>query len=82
MRKLIAALLLLATPALAAEALPAKVSPLMAQALANAPGQTLTAVTVNYPPGGKSSAHRHPGSVFVYVISGKVRSQVSTGGPE
>ena len=82
MRKLIAASLLLATPALAAEAPPAKVSPLMAQALANAPGQTLTAVTVNYPPGGKSAAHKHPGGVFVYVISGKVRSQVSTNGPE
>jgi quercetin dioxygenase-like cupin family protein len=39
-------------------------------------------VTVNYPPGGKSAAHKHPGSVFVYVISGKVRSQVSTNGPE
>lgn len=79
-------LLVLSAPALAAEAPaakapPAKVSPLMAQALANAPGQTLTAVTVNYPPGGKSAAHRHPGSVFVYVVSGKVRSQVSTNGP-
>jgi quercetin dioxygenase-like cupin family protein len=87
MRFLIAAsLLLTAAPALAAEAPaakapPAKVSPLMTQALANAPGQTLTAVTVNYPPGGKSGAHRHPGSVFVYVVSGKIRSQVSTNGP-
>jgi len=74
-------LLLAAAPALAAEAPPVKVNPLMAQALANAPGQTLTAVTVNYPPGGKSAAHRHPGSVFVHVVSGKVRSQVSTNGP-
>lgn len=91
MRLLIALSLLLATPSLAAEAPPAKapdakapdakVSPLTAQPLANAPGQTLTAVTVNYPPGGKSAAHKHPGSVFVYVISGKVRSQVSTNGP-
>ena len=83
MRILIAvSVLLTAAPALAAEAPAAKVSPLMAQVLANAPGQTLTAVTVNYPPGGKSAAHRHPGSVFVYVVSGKVRSQVSTNGPE
>jgi quercetin dioxygenase-like cupin family protein len=82
MRILIAvSVLLTAAPALAAEAPAAKVSPLMAQVLANAPGQTLTAVTVNYPPGGKSAAHRHPGSVFVYVVSGKVRSQVSTNGP-
>ncbi len=81
MRSVFALLLVLSAPALAAEAPPAKVSPLMARALANAPGQTLTAVTVNYPPGGKSAAHRHPGSVFVYVVSGKVRSQVSTNGP-
>jgi quercetin dioxygenase-like cupin family protein len=78
---IVVSLLLTAAPALAAEAPPAKVSPLMAQALSNAPGQTLTAVTVNYPPGGKSAAHRHPGSVFVYVVRGKVRSQVSTNGP-
>ena len=81
MRSVFALLLVLGAPALAAEAPAAKVSPLFAQALANAPGQTLTAVTVNYPPGGKSAAHRHPGSVFVYVVSGKVRSQVSTNGP-
>lgn len=78
---IVVSLLLTVAPALAAQAPPAKVSPLMARALANAPGQTLTAVTVNYPPGGKSAAHRHPGSVFVYVVSGKVRSQVSTNGP-
>ena len=81
MRSVFALLLVLGVPALVAEAPAAKVSPLFAQALANAPGQTLTAVTVNYPPGGKSAAHRHPGSVFVYVVSGKVRSQVSTNGP-
>ena len=81
MRSVFALLLVLGVPALAAEAPAAKVSPLFAQALANAPGQTLTAVTVNYPTGGKSAAHRHPGSVFVYVVSGKVRSQVSTNGP-
>src|SRR3954471_3446085 len=79
--RILFAVLLTSAPALAAEAPAAKVSPLMTQALANAPGQTLTAVTVNYPPGGKSAAHRHPGSVFVYVVSGKVRSQVSTNGP-
>jgi quercetin dioxygenase-like cupin family protein len=81
MRSVFALLLILSAPALAAEAPAAKVSPLTTQALANAPGQSLTAVTVNYPPGGKSAAHRHPGSVFVYVVSGKVRSLVSTNGP-
>lgn len=49
--------------------------------LTNAPGQTLTVVTVNYPPGGKSSGHHHAGSVFAYVLSGAIRSQNSATGP-
>lgn len=46
-------------------------------ALPNAPGKTLTAVVVNYPPGGKTKPHRHAGVVFGYVLSGAVRSQVN-----
>ena len=46
-------------------------------ALANAPGKTLTAVVVDYPPGAKSKPHRHAGVVFVYVLAGAVRSQVN-----
>jgi len=46
--------------------------------LANAPGQTLTAVTVNYPSGGKSRAQHHAGSVFAYVFSGAIRSENSS----
>jgi quercetin dioxygenase-like cupin family protein len=49
--------------------------------LANAPGQTLTVVTVNYPPGGKSRRHHHAGSVYAYVLSGAVRSENSATGP-
>src|SRR5262245_33805063 len=49
--------------------------------LANAPGQTLTVITVNYPPGGKSRRHRHAGSVYAYVLSGAVRSENSATGP-
>jgi quercetin dioxygenase-like cupin family protein len=49
--------------------------------LANVPGQTLTAVTVNYAPGGKSRRHHHAGSVFAYVRSGAVRSENSATGP-
>jgi quercetin dioxygenase-like cupin family protein len=49
--------------------------------LANVPGQTLTVVTVNYAPGGKSRRHHHAGSVFAYVLSGAVRSQNSATGP-
>jgi len=49
--------------------------------LANAPGQTLTVVTLNYPPGGKSRRHHHAGSVYAYVLSGAVRSEKSATGP-
>jgi quercetin dioxygenase-like cupin family protein len=49
--------------------------------LANVPGQTLTVVTVDYPPGGKSRRHHHAGSVYAYVLSGAVRSENSATGP-
>jgi len=49
--------------------------------LPNVPGQSLTAVVVNYAPGAKSSSHRHAGSVFVYVLSGEIRSENSATGP-
>ena len=44
----------------------------------NVPGKSLEAVTVSYPPGGKSEAHHHAKSAFImaYVISGAVRSQI------
>jgi quercetin dioxygenase-like cupin family protein len=45
---------------------------------ANVPGKSLVGVTVTYPPGAKSGAHRHAGSAFIvaYVMSGAIRSQV------
>jgi catalase len=49
--------------------------------LPNVPGQTLTAITVNYEPGGKSSQHQHAGSVFAYVLNGAIRSENSATGP-
>ena len=58
-----------------------QVTPVLAEHLANVPGKTLTAVLVTYPPGGKSAAHHHAGSVFAYVLSGRIRSEVSTLGP-
>src|SRR5215468_781283 len=59
----------------------AQVKPVRAEKLPNVPGKTLTAVTVSYAPGGKSSAHRHAGSVFVYVLTGAIRSENSATGP-
>lgn len=58
-----------------------QVRPVRAEKLPNAPGKSLTAVVVNYAPGGKSLSHRHAGSVFVYVLSGTIRSENSATGP-
>ena len=53
---------------------------LFAGKLTNVPGQTLTAEVVEYPPGGKSTIHHHAGSVFAYVLTGRIRSQNSATG--
>ena len=58
-----------------------KVTPVRAEKLPNVPGKSLTAVVVNYAPGGKSASHHHAGSVFVYVLSGSIRSENSATGP-
>ena len=44
----------------------------------NIEGKSMVAVVVTYPPGGKSPAHHHAGSAFIYahVLSGAIRSQV------
>jgi quercetin dioxygenase-like cupin family protein len=63
-------------PAMAAED---KVRVAFAQKLPNVPGKTLTAVEVDYAPGGKSGPHHHAGVVFAYVVSGEIRSQVDDG---
>jgi quercetin dioxygenase-like cupin family protein len=55
--------------------------PVIAEPLPNVPGKSLTAVVVNYAPGGKSGAHHHVGSVFAYVLTGEIRSENSATGP-
>ena len=45
--------------------------------LPNMPGKTLTAIVVEYGPGGSSPAHRHAGSVFAYLLSEEIRSENS-----
>jgi quercetin dioxygenase-like cupin family protein len=52
---------------------------IFSQALPNVAGKRLTAVTVDYAPGGASKAHHHAGVVFAYVVSGSIRSQVDDG---
>jgi quercetin dioxygenase-like cupin family protein len=43
--------------------------------------EKLTGVLVKYAPGAKSASHAHAGSVYAYVLSGKVRSENSVTGP-
>jgi quercetin dioxygenase-like cupin family protein len=56
------------------------VRPVFSGALPNVPGKVLSAVVVNYAPGAKSAAHHHSGSVFAFILSGAVRSEVTPGG--
>lgn len=82
--RLAAALLaagLTAAPSARAADTDAKVTPVFTAKLPNVPGKSLTAVLVSYGPGGKTPAHRHAGSVFAYVLSGAIRSEVSAAGP-
>ena len=52
--------------------------PVFEHIIPNAEGKSMVAVVVTYPPGGKSPAHHHAGSAFIYahVLSGTIRSQV------
>jgi quercetin dioxygenase-like cupin family protein len=56
------------------------ITPAFAEAIANVPGKTMTALVVDYAPGGKSLPHRH-GQAFVvgYVLAGAIRSGVDGG---
>lgn len=62
----------------AAQAADETATPVFQNALPNLPGKKLVAVRVDYGPGGKSAAHHHAPSAFIfaYVIAGAIRSQV------
>ena len=55
-----------------------QVKPVFEHVIPNVKGKSMVAVVVTYPPGGKSLAHHHAGSSFIYayVLSGAIRSQV------
>ncbi|MEI2301915.1 cupin domain-containing protein [Ensifer sp. MJa1] len=57
------------------------VTPHFAQQIPNIPGKTLTALVVDYPPGGASVPHTHAKSsfIFAYVLSGEIQSKVNDG---
>ena len=79
----LSAALCIAAPAFARAADDAtKASVVYDHVLPNVPGKSIKGVLVEYAPGGKSSAHSHAKSAFIYatVLEGAIRSQVN-GGP-
>ena len=58
-----------------------EVREIFSKELPNVPGKALTAVQVDYAPGGASKPHHHSGVVFAYVVSGEIRSQVDSEPP-
>ena len=86
-RKILAAAAMLAAlaavpgTALAQTAAPPAISAAFREAIPNIPGKSITAIVVDYAPGGKSPSHRHARSAFIvaYVLSGAIRSQVNDG---
>jgi len=58
-----------------------RIRPVFSKELPNVPGKTLTAVEVDYAPGGASRPHHHAGVVLAYVVSGEIRSQVDDAPP-
>jgi quercetin dioxygenase-like cupin family protein len=59
----------------------AKVTVVYDHVLPNVPGKSIRGVLVEYEPGGKSPAHTHPNSAFIYatVLEGAIQSQVNDG---
>jgi len=54
-----------------------KVTPLMTEALEQIPGKVVKMLIVEYPPGGSTDKHRHPGAyILVYVLEGQLEMQV------
>ena len=62
-------------------AVPATVTPLMTRDLVGMPGKEVSMIAVEYVPGGASLPHRHDAQVFVYVLEGAMRMQVSGRAP-
>jgi quercetin dioxygenase-like cupin family protein len=57
----------------------AAVKPVLTQPLPDLHGKEVLMLTVEYPPGGASPAHRHNANTFVYVLEGAVVMQVAGG---
>jgi quercetin dioxygenase-like cupin family protein len=60
----------------------ATITPLFQTELGDLEGQEGVMLTVEYPPGVASAAHRHNAHVFVYVLEGSVIMQVEGADPK
>jgi quercetin dioxygenase-like cupin family protein len=78
---MLTALAILPGAALAQTVPPPAIGTAFREAIPNIPGKSITAIVVDYAPGGKSPSHRHARSAFIvaYVLSGAIRSQVNDG---
>ena len=54
----------------------ATVKSLLSKDLAGIPRRELSMITVEYPPGGSDTVHRHHAQVLVYVLEGSIVMQV------
>lgn len=70
---------LLTQPTLAAGPEGVRVTPVMAQDLADLPGKEGLMITVDYAPGAADPVHRHLAHAFVYVLEGSIVMQVKGG---
>ncbi len=52
------------------------VQEVLKQSLPNVPGTDVVVVTVDYPPGGSTPPHEHPGATYAYVLKGAITSQL------
>ncbi len=60
------------------------ITPVFRHEISNIPGKSLLSVVVNYAPGASSVSHSHAASAFiyVYVLTGEIRSQVGDAPPK
>jgi quercetin dioxygenase-like cupin family protein len=75
------ALILIAAALATAGEKNAKVTTVYEHELPNVPGKSIKGVLVEYGPGGRSSAHIHAKSAFIYatVLEGEINSAVNDG---
>ena len=52
------------------------VKPVLQQDIPEVPGKHVAMATVSYAPGQAATPHKHPGSLFAYVLEGQVISQL------